>query len=65
MKRIDVRDNFGKVIGFIDEQSNGDKTVRDQYGRIIGYYRKGPNYTTDEYGRVIVQGEACSMLIKR
>ena len=35
MKRIDVRDDFGKVIGFIDEQLNGDKTVRDQYGRIL------------------------------
>lgn len=65
MNRIDIRDKFGKIIGFIDEQSNGDKTVRDQYGKIIGYYKKGPDYTTDEYGRIIAQGEVCSMLIKR
>ena len=30
-----VRDNFGRIIGYIDIESNGNKIARDNFGRII------------------------------
>ena len=64
MARAEIRDSIGRIIGFIEDMPNGDKTVRDKYGKIIGFYKKCNNTTTDEYGRIIARGEACSMLFK-
>ena len=64
MARTEIRDAIGRIIGFIEDMSNGDKTVRDKYGRIIGYYRKCNNTTTDECGRIIARGDTCAMLFK-
>ncbi len=64
MARTEIRDSIGRIIGFIEDMPNGDKTVRDKYGKIIGFYRKSNNTTTDEYGRIIARGDACAMLFK-
>ena len=54
----------GKIVGFIDVESNGDKTVRDFYGRILGYYRKSNNATTLFSGRIIAFGDVCAIFFK-
>lgn len=58
-----VKDFYGRIIGFIEEDSAGNKTVKDFHGRILGYYKKALNMTTDFYGRRIAQGDQSSMLI--
>ena len=58
-----IRDFYGKIIGSIETQSNGDRIVRDFYGKILGYYRSSRNVTTDFYGKIIAQGDATGMLL--
>lgn len=60
-----IKDFYGKILGYIDTQSNGDKVVTDFYGKILGYYRKNQNLTTDFYGRIIGRGDVASSLIYR
>ena len=44
--RETIRDWTGKIIGFIDTDNEGNKTVRDFYGRITGRYDKRFNVTS-------------------
>ena len=59
-----IRDFYGKIIGKLQYEPNGDITVRDFYNRILGYYIKSRNVTTDFYKRVIANGNAVGMLLK-
>ena len=59
-----VRDNFGRIIGYIDIESNGNKVARDNFGRILGRYDKEFNSTTDQFGRIIYKGDMVASLIK-
>ena len=64
MTRSDIRDFYGRIIGYIEtEDRTGDKTGRDFYGRIVGYYDKKLNVTRDFYGRIVARGDALSGLI--
>ena len=58
-----IKDWTGKIIGTIETDKNGDKTVRDFYGRIKGRYNKRADVTTDFYGRRIAKGDQCAMLL--
>ena len=62
-KREYVRDFYGKIIGSIEEQSNGDKIIRDFYGKILGRYDKRSNLTKDFYGRILAKGDQTAMLL--
>ena len=64
MERQTITQFSGKIVGFIDVDSNGDKTVRDFYGRILGYYRKSNNATTLFSGRIIAFGDVCAIFFK-
>ena len=55
-----IREFSGKIIGFIDIDSSGNKTARDFYGRILGTYDKNLNVTRDFYGRIVSQGDTLS-----
>lgn len=61
--QILIRDFYGRVIGKIEEDSRGNKTVRDFYGVILGRYDKSTDTTRDFYGRVIAKGDHSGMLI--
>lgn len=65
MSEIVIKDYYGKMIGRIEEQPNGDKVVRDYYGMIKGYYRKSQNITVDYYGKLVAQGDVASSLLYR
>ncbi len=58
-----VRAFGGKIIGSIETDSRGNKTVRDFYGRILGTYDKQCNVTRNFYGIVVAQGDCCGMLL--
>lgn len=58
-----IRDFYGRVLGYIETESNGDKTVRDFYHVILGYYNKRQDVTTDFYRRIIGRGDMSSALI--
>ena len=61
--RETIRDWTGEIIGFIDTDNEGNKTVRDFYGRITGRYDKRFNVTRDFYGRIVAQGDQSAMMI--
>ena len=64
MDRQTIKDRYGSIIGFIDVESNGDKTVRSPNGSVLGYYRKAMNVTVNTYGSIIAQGDCCGMLFR-
>lgn len=63
MTRSPIKNEYGKIIGFIEEQDNGDRTAKDFYGRILGKYHKDVNKTMDFYGKIIGKGDLTSALI--
>lgn len=64
MSKIEtIKDFYGKVLGTIEEQNNGDVIVKDFYGRILGRYDKALNVTKDFFGRIIATGNVASSLI--
>jgi hypothetical protein len=58
-----LRDFYGKVIGSVEEQPNGDKILKDFYGRTLGKYEKRTDLTKDFYGRTVAKGDALMMLL--
>lgn len=58
-----IRDFYGRIVGYIEEDAQGNKVVRDFYRTIQGKYDKKQNVTRDFYGRIIAKGDACASLI--
>lgn len=65
MNKNYVRDFYGRILGSIEEDAQGNKTARDFYGRIVGRYNKSTNKTSDFYGRIVGHGDILSSLIPR
>ena len=64
MIRQDIRDFYGRIIGYIEtDERTGNKTGRDFYCRILGTWDKNLNVTRDFYGRIVARGDALSGLI--
>jgi hypothetical protein len=51
------------IIGYIETDSNGDKTVKDFSRKILGYYHHSSNTTTDFYGKILYLGDMASALL--
>lgn len=64
MKDI-IRDFSGVVIGSIETDAVGNKTVRDFYGRILGYYRKADDTTRNFYNVIVARGDRTGMLFNK
>ena len=60
-----IRDFSGKIIGYIETDSQGNKTVRDFYRVIKGYYDAKQDVTRDFYKRIIARGDVCGMLLNK
>ena len=58
-----IRDLYGRVLGTITTDKQGNKVVRDFYGKVLGKYDKRSNVTRDFYGRVIAKGDRSSGLV--
>ena len=58
-----LKDFSGRIIGFIETDQKGNKTIRDFYRRIKGYYDAEQDVTRDFYKRIIARGDCASMLL--
>lgn len=63
MKEEIIKDYYGRIIGYVQTQPNGDKIGKDFYRRVVGYYDKRTNTTKDFYRRVVARGDALVSLI--
>lgn len=63
MIRNPIKNEHGKIIGFIEELDNGDLIGKGFYGNIVGKYHKDTNKTHDFYGRIVGKGNILSALI--
>lgn len=63
MKETAIKDFYGRIIGFIQEDQSGNKTLRDFHRKIIGRYNKATDTTRDFYGRIIARGDQLTMLL--
>ena len=64
MERMTIKQFGGLVVGYIDIESNGDKTVKDFNLRILGYYDRSRDVTTDFYKRIIAYGDVTGIFFK-
>lgn len=60
---IPIKDFYQRILGWVSEDSSGNKTVRDFYRRIVARYDKRSNTTRDEYGRILGQGDFAASLL--
>ena len=58
-----IRDFYGRTIGTIITDKDGNKVVKDFYGRIRGRYDAKQNVTRDFYGRIVARGDQSSSLL--
>ena len=59
-----IKDWQGKILGFMETESNGNKVLRDFYGRILGKYDKSLNVTRDFYGRQVGKDDVLMTLLR-
>lgn len=59
-----IRDFGGRIVGYIETDGQGNKTVRDFSRIILGTYDKRNNVTRDFYGRIVAKGDATGSLIR-
>ena len=62
MEKQMIKDFSGRIIGTIETDAAGNKTVKEFSGRILGYYKKSIDATTNFNGRIIARGDATGML---
>lgn len=64
IKTTTIKDFYGRIIGFIEEDTNtGNKTAYDFYRRILGKYNKRDNKTRDFYGKILAQEDITQALV--
>ena len=64
MERMAIREFSGKVLGYIEIDGSGNKTVKDFYGKILGYYDKQQDATKLFSGWVIARGDVTGIFFK-
>ena len=62
---ITIKNNKFQIIGYIETDEKGNKTVLDFYRRVLGYYDASTDTTRDFYRRVIARGDAAAMLLNQ
>lgn len=58
-----IRDFYGKILGWVETDRQGNQQVRDFYGKILGTYNKSQDMTRDFYGRIVSKGNTVVGLI--
>lgn len=64
MSQVILKDYMHRIIGYIDTDASGKKTVRDEMRRIKGYYDPKTNITMDEMHRIVGYGDLLASLIR-
>lgn len=60
-----IKDQNGKIVGWVETDHLGNKVAKDFYGRLKGRYSKMTNLTKDFYGKIVAQGDATVGLLYR
>ena len=60
-----IKDFGGRIIGYLEYDSDGNITVRDFYRVIKGKSDAKQGVTRDFYGRIIARGNCASMLLNK
>ena len=63
MSRETIKDYSGRIIGYLEIQSNGDVIAKDASGKILGRYDAITNTTKDAYGKILFKGNMAGSLI--
>lgn len=58
MAREEIRGFNNQIIGFVETDNNGNKTVRGWNNQIVAYYRKSDNTTRGWNNQIICTGDA-------
>ena len=62
--REPIKDWTGKILGFVETDSAGNKILRNFQMQILGKYDKSRDITQDFYGRQVAKGDCLMMLLK-
>ena len=62
--REPIKDWTGKILGFVETDSAGNKILRNFQLQILGKYDKNRDITQDFYGRQVAKGDCLMMLLK-
>lgn len=65
MVREPIREFGGRIIGWVDTDNQGNKTVRNFNYNIVAYYNKERNETRDFYGVKKSDGDTTMMYLER
>lgn len=60
IKKTEIRLFGGKTVGWVEEDSKGNKQAVSFGGKILGYYDKASNTTKDFGGRIVAYGDVVS-----
>ena len=60
-----IREFSGNIIGWLEDDGEGNQLVRSFTGNILGFYRKSEDKTRDFYGRIIGNGNLLALLLKQ
>lgn len=63
MNREPIKDFYGRLVGSIETDTQGNQKAYDFYGKYLGKYDKRLNKTFDFYGRIISSGNILQSLI--
>lgn len=62
--RDTIKDFYGRILGYIEDDGSNRKVAKNFYGKILGYYYIREDVTKDFYGRIVAQGNILSALIR-
>lgn len=60
-----LKDLYGRPLGWIEEDYEGNRQIKNSHLRIVGFYNKQRNRTTDFYGRYVGEGDLLTTLLNR
>ena len=63
MERNVIKDFKGVILGYIEEDSNGNQICKDSRGKKLGSYDKKSNVTKDIYGKKLSKGNTVVSLL--
>lgn len=64
MERITLKDSRFRIIGYIDVDTNGNKTLRNEKLQILGYYKKNLDVTQDARFMTVGRGDILTSLLR-
>lgn len=65
MNREPIKDWRGRILGYLEQEPNGDRIIRDFYQKKLGIYISNQDITKDVYGKIIGRGDLLMTLLNR